>query len=177
MASKYGSVSGGDTFFGARLHAYDWDKATPADKLAALIQASELIDQFDFIGQKATVYTLVEASDDDTDWTTDTNRALIQAAELEQPLEFPRDADSAVPTDIENAAYLIAKALLSGRDPDADLENLAVKQSQYGGVKTSYDRSGNTQEHIAHLIPSPQAFNLIRPYFRERNLFDVKKNS
>lgn len=175
--ANYGSVSEGDTFFAARLHAYDWNKATPADKLAALVQATELIDQFNYIGCKATVYTLVQNSDEDTDWTTETNRALIQAAWLAQPLEFPRDADTDVPTDIENAAYLIAKALLSGRDPDADLENLAVKQSQYGGVKTTYDRSGNAQEHTAHLIPSPQAFNLIRPYFRERNLFDVKRNS
>jgi hypothetical protein len=174
---NYGSVAAGDTFFGARLHAYDWDRSTPADKLKALVQASELIDQFDYIGQKATVYTLVQASDEDTDWTTDTNRALIQAAEEAQPLEFPRDADSTVPTEIENATYLIAKALLSGRDPEADLENLAVRQSQYGGVKTTYQREGNNQEHLAHLIPSPQAFNLIRPFFRERDLFDVKRVS
>ena len=175
--SNYGSVAGGNAFFAARLHAYDWDRSSPDDRLKALVQATELIDQFDYIGQKATVYTLVEASDDDTDWTTATNRALIQAAEEAQPLEFPRDADSTVPTEIENATYLIAKALLSGRDPEADLENLSVTTSSYGGVKTSYQRDGNNQEHLAHLIPSPQAFNLIRPFFRERNLFDVKRVS
>lgn len=177
MSNYYGSVSGGDSYFESRLHAYDWSRSTPADKLKALVQAAEYIDAFGYIGQKAAVYTLIEASDEDTDWTTDENRALIQAAELAQPLEFPRDADSEVPTEIEHAAYLIAKALLGGRDPEADLENLAVKQSQYGGVKTQYQRDGNNQEHIAHLIPSPQAFNKIRPFFRERDLFDVKRTS
>jgi hypothetical protein len=175
--SNYGSVSGGNTFFAARLHSYDWDRSTPADKLAALVQATELIDQFQYIGQKAAVQTVLDNLGCDADLTTDENQALLEAAEISQPLEFPRGDDSTVPTAIETAAYLIAKALLSGRDPEADLENLAVKQSQYGGVKTTYQREGNNQEHTAHLIPSPQAFNLIRPYFRERDLFDVKRVS
>ena len=174
--ANYGSVAGGNAFFAARLHAYDWDRSSPDDRMKALVQATELIDQFDYIGQKHTVYE-VETNNPDTDYTTDENRPIIQAAEEAQVLEFPRDADTVVPTEIENATYLIAKALLSGRDPEADLENLAVQQSQYGGVKTTYQREGNNQEHLAHLIPSPQAFNLIRPFFRERNLFDVKRVS
>lgn len=177
MANHYGSVADGDTFFGSRLHAYDWNRSTPADKLAALVQATELIDQFQYLGQKASVQTVIDNLGDCADLTTDENQALLESAEQGQPLEFPRGTDATVPTAIENAAYLIAKALLSGRDPEADLENLAVKQSQYGGVKTSYQRDGNNQEHLAHLIPSPQAFNLIRPFFRERDLFDVKRVS
>lgn len=173
--SNYGSIAAGDAYFDARLHSYDWSRSTPEDKQKALVAASDLIDQFQYLGQKAAVYTLIEDNDEDTDWTEDDNRALIQEAELSQPLEFPRDADTEVPTPIEHATYLIAKALLSGRDPEADFENLAVKQSQYGGVKTAYQRDGNNQEHTAHLIPSPQAFNLIQPFFRERDLFDVKR--
>lgn len=175
MASNYGTVVGGNAFFAARLHAYDWNRSTSADKLAALVQATELIDQFQYIGQKAAVQTVIDNLGDDADLCTDENQALLEAAEQSQPLEFPRGTDATVPTAIETAAYLIAKALLSGRDPEADLENLAVKQSQYGSLKTTYQREGNNQEHIAHLIPSPQAFNLIRPFFRERDLFDVKR--
>ena len=174
--SNYGSVSGGNTFFAARLHAYDWDRSTPADRLKALVQATELIDQFDYIGQKHTVQVWLDANPD-ADLSTDANKAAIQAAEEAQPLSFPRGDDTVVPSEIDTAAYLIAKALLSGRDPEADLENLSVMQSSYGGVKTTYQRDGNNQEHMAHLIPSPQAFNLIRPFFRERNLFDVKRVS
>jgi hypothetical protein len=175
MADFYGTVVDANLFFAARLHSYDWDIASVDDRQKALVQASEYIDQFDYIGQKASVYTLVENSSDDTDWNEDSNKALIQAAEEAQPLEFPRDADTDVPTEIETATYLIAKSLLSGRDPDQDLEALSVKGASYGGVRTTYQRDGNNQEHITHLIPSPQAFNLIRPFFRERNLFEVKR--
>ena len=175
MASNYGTVVDGDAFFAARLHAYDWNRSSPADKLAALVQATELIDQFQYIGQKAAVQTVIDSLGDCADLTTDENQALLAAAEESQPLEFPRGSDATVPSEIETATYLIAKALLSGRDPDADLENLAVKSSKYGGVATTYQRDGNNQEHIAHLIPSPQAFNLIRPFFRERDLFDLKR--
>ena len=174
--SNYGSVVNGDIFFAARLHGYDWNRSNPSDKLAALVQATELIDQFQYIGQKAAVQTVIDSLGDCADLTTAANQALLEAAEKSQPLEFPRGGDATVPTEIETATYLIAKSLLSGRDPEADLENLAVKQSQYGGVKTSYQRDGNNQEHIAHLIPSPQAFNLIRPFFRERDLFDLKRS-
>ncbi len=174
--ANYGTVNEANAFFSARLHSYDWDISTVEDRQKALVEATELIDQFNYIGQKNTVYVL-QTDNPDTDWTTDENRPTIQAAEEAQPLEFPRDADTVVPTEIETATYLIAKALLSGREPDADLENANVSSSSYGGVVTRYATGGNDQEHIAHLIPSPQAYNLIRPFFRERNLFDVKRVS
>jgi len=175
--SNYGTVAGGNTFFGARLHAYDWDSATPEDKQKALVQASELIDQFDYIGQKYAVQVVIDAQDDSYDWSTDEGQEALRTAELSQELEFPRGDSATIPTEIETACYLIAKALLSGRDPEADLENLSVKSTAYGGVRTTYQRDGNNQEHLAHLIPSPQAFNLIRPFFRERDTFDVKRVS
>lgn len=174
--ANYGSVAGGDAFFSARLHAYDWDRSTNADKLKALVQATELIDQFQYIGQKAAVQAVIDSLGD-VDLSTDENQALLEAAEVSQPLEFPRGSDTEVPDQIERACYLIAKALLSGRNPETDLESLSVQSEAYGGVKTTYQRQGANQEHMAHLIPSPQAFNLIRPFFRERDSFTVKRVS
>lgn len=170
--AHYGSVAGGDTFFNSRLHAYDWTKSTPADKQKALVEATEYIEQFNYLGQKAAVQTVLT---NNPDATCEDLEPLLEAAELSQPLEFPRGTDTVVPAEIEQATYLIAKELLSGRDPNADLENLSVKQAKYGGVATSYQRDGNNQEHLAHLISSPHAFNLIRPFFRERDLFEVKR--
>lgn len=144
----YGNVAAADIYFGQRLHAWDWENAIPADKQKALNQATELIDQFQYIDDK----------DDES-----------------QELEFPRTDMTAVPTAIENACYLIAKALLSGRDPEMDLEHLATKAESYGNVRTAYDRDGTLQEHLAHLIPSPQAWNLIRPYLREKKVAIIKR--
>ena len=167
----YGSVAEGDTFFANRLHRYDWEVSSAADKAAALTQAAELIDQFDYQGQKYTIQAVYDALPESEEITL----AQIQAANAAQPHEFPRGTTNTVPVEIEKAAYLIAQALLSGRDPEMDLENRTMKASRLGQLATQFDTEGNTQEHIAHLIPSPQAFNLIKPFFRERNRFTINR--
>ncbi len=175
---SYGTLVAANVFFDQRLHSYDWTQASATDRQKAMNQSTELIDQFAYIGQKYPVQIVYDAiAANNGDVTTDANQVLLRAAEESQELEFPRGDSSTIPTEIETACYLIAKALLSGRDPDVDLESLAIKSAGYGGVKTSYQRDGANQEHMAHLIPSPQAFNLIRPFFRERDLFDVKRVS
>ena len=171
--ANYGTVNEGNAFFAARLHSYDWDQATVEDRLAALVQATELIDQFDYICQKYTVQVVLDDIGDG-DPTTDDNKAALRAADLAQPLQFPRGSDSTtIPTDVETATYLIAKALLSGRDPEMDLEAMSSRGVSYGDLRTLYTRGGNLQEHITHLIPSPAAWNLLRPFLRERNEFNI----
>jgi hypothetical protein len=126
----YGTVNEANTFFSTRLWTYDWDNASVADRAKALQHATDLIDQFDYVGQKYAVAILYGTS---TAPLTPTD-AEIRAAELSQPLQFPRgedaDASSTIPTEVEQACYLIAKALMT-RDPEADLEALATKKSQY----------------------------------------------
>lgn len=161
----YGTIAAGDVYFAARLFSWDWSQATADDKAKALQHAADLIDQFDYIGDKYAIAALGDDPDEDA----------VKAANLTQPNEFPRGDTNTVPVEIEQAAYLIAQKLLSGRDPDMDLEGLSVKSERYGSVSSSYDREGNTQEHMAHLIPSPQAFNLLKPFFRLRNVFQTKR--
>lgn len=161
----YGTAVDGDAYFAARLFSWDWDTATTEDKEKALQTATDLIDQFDYLGDK---YAIAILGDDPSD-------EQRKAANLSQTNEFPRGDVDLVPAEIEYATYLIAQRLLSGRDPQMDLEGLSVKFERYGSVQSSYDRSGNTQEHLAHLIPSPQAWNLIKPFLRERNVFVTKR--
>lgn len=158
--AHYGTLVEANVFFDNRLHNWDWDAASLADRTKAMNQATEVIDQFAYIDQKYAVAIL-----------TDPTSEECRVANLSQELEFPRGAINEVPDEIEKACYLIAKALLSGRDPEADLESLATKSSAYGGVRTTFQRDGNNQEHIAHLIPSPQAFNLLLPFMREDKTF------
>lgn len=177
MSEHYGTVPEADVFFSNRLHTYDWDRSTAADKKAAMVQATELIDQFEYLGDKYSVQVVLDSLGDCADFSTEENQELLRQADLAQPLLFPRGDSKEIPEAIDMACYLIAKALLSGRDPDIDLENLAIKSASYGGVRTNYQREGNNQEHIAHLIPSPEAWTLIRPFLRERDLFDIKRVS
>ena len=104
---------------------------------------------------------------------SDKAKALNQAAELIDQFQYVEF--ETVPETFATAAYLIAKALMSGRDPELDLEHLATSSESYGAVRTSYDREGTLQEHLAHLIPSPQAFNLLRPWFSEAKVFKIKR--
>ena len=170
----YGTIQRADAFFSGRLNSFDWDNSSEGDKLKSLQHAKKLIDRFDYIGQKYSVQNWL-TDNADADLTTAASKASLREAELAQPCEFPRGVSNIVPREIERAAYLIAKALLSGRDPNADLEDVSVRSEQYGMLNTSYNTSGNDQHHLAHLIPSPQAFNLIRPFFRDRNTFDIMK--
>lgn len=167
----YGTVNGGDIYFASRLHSYDWTTSSADDKLKAISQASELIDQFDYVGQKHTINALGSQND----FTPLAWEAAIIAANIAQPLEFPRGYSAVIPSDIEQAAYLIAQALLSGRDPDQDLENVTLKMSRMGQLVSQRDTEGNTQDHLAHLIPSPLAWNKIRPFLRERNQFTLNR--
>jgi hypothetical protein len=170
----YGTVNEANAFFDARLWTYDWDNASVADRSKALQHATDLIDQFDYVDQKYAVAVLYGT---ESSPLTPTD-AEIRAAELSQPLQFPRgdsaDSSSTIPTEIEHACYLIAKALMT-RDPEADLEALATKKTQYGEVRTEYNRDGNHLDHVQHMIPSAQAWNLLRPFLRRRMTFDVNR--
>lgn len=159
----YGTVPLANQFFSSRLHNFDWINSSENDKLRALNQAAELINQFDYSGQKYSVTILGEKP----------TYEQIQTANAAQEDEFPRGTSDVVPPEILKAAYLIAQALLSGRDPEMDLESRMQKTSRVGDLASTFDTEGNNLEHIAHLIPSPQAWNLIRPWLRERNQFDI----
>lgn len=147
MNSHYGTVEGGDAFFAKRLHSWDWEMSTPSDKLKSLFHSTMLIDQFRYTGERT---------------------------EDEQELEFPRDGSDTVPWDIEKATYLIAQALLSGRNPDMDLEALSNNFVAYGGVRSSYTRR-ELPQHLTHLIPSPEAFNALLPYFYKEMGFILRR--
>lgn len=167
--SSYGTLVEANQYHALRLHTGPWDNAPPSERTAALNQATELIDQFNYLDQKHSVWLLCGANPDPT-------TEELREVELSQPLEFPRGDSPVVPKEIEWATYLIAQALLSGRDPDADLEALNVRSAAYMGVKTTHDRQ-MYMEHTSHLIPSPEAFTLIRSFFREETNFTTKRVS
>lgn len=156
----YGTVDAADLFHNRRTHAWDWQNSTIEDKVKALYTATDLIEKFNFVGSK-TVST--------------------------QTLAFPRirtlsdgtvctiGGVSGVPTEIVKAAYLIADALVGGRDPQADFESQTVKVETFGPVRTEFATDKGPMQHIANLVPSPSAWALILPFLGISTSFRVGK--
>lgn len=155
----YGTVDGGDVFHSGRLHSWDWCNAPIYDKVRALVHATHTIQKFNFIGTKV-VST--------------------------QRLAFPRQCvasdgtvteinGGAVPTAIEEATYLIADALLSGRDPEEDFESLRNKVETFGPVRTEFATDKGPPQHLANLIPSPEAWAKILPFLKISTSFTLNR--
>ncbi len=145
--AAYGTYVEGDTYFANRLYVSVWTETADATKTIALTEASMRIDRLKFSG------ILV---DDDQD------------------LEFPRyylDADGTdngadgtetIPDDLQYACFELAFALLDGKDPDIELENLAVLSHRFDKIATG--KSGQILQHILAGIPSATAWHYLLPY-------------
>lgn len=137
--ADYATLSEANAYFATRLHSGLWTETPPADRNAALADATRRIDRLNFAGEKA----------------VDT-----------QELQFPRGTDSSVPGDIKIACYEIAFALLDGVDPERETQDLGVVSQGYSSVRTTYDRS-LVQEHFANGIPSIMAWRYLTPFLRD----------
>lgn len=137
--SSYVTLSEALDYFDTRYTNRAWTRSTDEQRRQALISATRLIDRLNFSGDKA---------------------------DSEQTLEFPRGDDTTVPDDIAIACCEIAYALREGRDPNLDLESIAIQSTVTGPVKTTFDRSF-VLEHLAHGIPSALAWIHLRPYLRD----------
>lgn len=158
------------SYFAQRLHETAWSEASDSDREKALIAARGIIDALNYKGHKAAVYTLLQSNPAAT-------QEQIRAADATQPLEFPRGADTAVPDVIRIAGYEIGYALLDGKDPELELENLAVDAMGYGSVKTSYSRTGLPIEHIINMVPSSVAWRLLKPFLRDSDALKLSRLS
>lgn len=163
-------VAEAGVYFSQRLHETAWTGASDADREKALIAARGIIDGLNYKGHKASVCTLLQTN-------PSASQEQIRAAEASQPLEFPRGADTEVPEAIRIAEYEIAYALLDGKDPELELENLAVSAMGYGAVKTSYERSQLPIEHVVNLVPSSAAWRLLKPFLRDSDALKLSRLS
>jgi len=158
----YGTLLEANDYFDHRLHERAWYGAIPADRPKALWAATLIIDALCFKGDKAAVYTLLEADSDAED-------ADIRAAEASQAREFPRGSDTVVPEAIRLACYEIAHSLLDGKDPEMELENLGIVSQGYESVRTTYSRHQVPIEHLINCVPNALAWRYIRPFLRDED--------
>jgi hypothetical protein len=166
----YGTTIEADVYFSARLHETVWSNTVAADKPKALLAATQIINGLNFKGYKATVYALLLANSAAT-------VAEIRAAEVAQPLEFPRGSDTVVPESIRRATYELAYSLLDGRDPESELEALGITSQKYANVATTYSRDQVPLEHLINGVPSATAWRLIRPFLRDDDAIKLSRVS
>jgi len=88
-------------------------------------------------------------------------KALIMSSKAIGQLSL-MDFDT-TPQDIKDATCENAFALLDGRDPEMELEQLAMVNQQYGNIRSTYNRDVS-MEHIEAGIISSVAWRLIKPY-------------
>lgn len=143
--NSYGTLVAANLYFDNRLRSVFWKRAVNSEKTAALMEATRMIDRFNFVGVKA--------------GSTQTK-------------QFPRGDDTVVPLQIEQACYEIALKLLEGFDPEMELASLGDESHSLGGVRTTYNRTF-IPEHINAGIPSSNAWGNLKPYLRDPNIFEL----
>lgn len=143
---QYGTTTEGDTYFNSRLYTADWDEATEDQRNRACMEASSRIDQLRFIGLK-----------------TDSTQAL------EWPRKNTSYGQTVTPQRVKDACFEIAQALLAGKDPEQDLENLSAISEGYSSARTTYTRAVVPQ-HFTAGIPSFTAWQYLKPL-----LVDVRR--
>jgi hypothetical protein len=166
----YGTLEEANTYFETRLHERSWSVANNAERQKGLIAATRIIDTLNFKGNKHPVYELLLADPDATD-------EEIRAAELTQPLEFPRGADTAVPETIRLACYEMAHHLLDGKDPEKELELMGIRSLKFDTVQTVYAREDIPIEHLVNGVPSALAWRYLRPFLRDQDAVRLSRVS
>lgn len=147
--TAYISNADADVYFESRYDSGLWDATSEANKTKLLATATRLIDRLNFAGDK---------HDED------------------QELEFPRDDDTEIPSDIKYACCEIAYAILSGRDPEYEAMLLAqTTASNEGGRLVNDPNIVNVAQ--VHSIPSQLAWNFLRPYLRDGSIITLSRVS
>lgn len=144
--TAYVTVEDSDIYFQGKLDTVGWLFLDRTTKQKALIEASTILDLFNYVDIKK----------DNT-----------------QEHEFPRniiydnikyDIDN-VPLDIKYAACELAAALTNDFDRNLMIESLGIKSDTFASVKTEYDRTSISQ-HSAAGVP-PIVWQFISPFIRD----------
>lgn len=127
------------TYMATKFQHVAYDAANTDQRTRAMAEATRIIDQLNFAGEKY---------DED------------------QANEFPRGDDTTVPTPIKEATYEIAYALLDGYDPELEQEALGQVQAFFEQVRSKRDPT-HVPEHVANGVPTATAWRLLKPFLRD----------
>lgn len=134
--SAYVTVIEADDYFSELYKRALWSEITVTERQQALNSATAMIDRLKFAGAKH---------------------------DADQELEFPRDDETDVPTDIKVACFELAYSLVDGKDAELEIENLPIVAKGYSAIRSTFDRTF-VLEHVRAGIPSYAAWTRLKPY-------------
>lgn len=140
MPLQYATRIQAQQYFDGRLQTFPWDSASPSDQDKALMQATTLIERLNFAGVPNT---------------------------LNQLMKFPRGTDTQVPQDILSACAEIALVLLDDVDVNKEMKKINISDARISSVNTRTDTTQNPPDWQLAGIPSPIAWNFLKPYLRD----------
>jgi hypothetical protein len=136
--ADYATTVEAQAYIDERLFGEAWDQATASDQTRAIKMATKIIDRLNFLG------VMTDSAQDN---------------------QFPRDEDTTIPSDIRDACIELALALLDGRDPEMEFENISMVDMRIADIRSNYNRD-SVPEHIIAGVPSATAWRLLKPYIR-----------
>lgn len=147
--NSYVTLAEAQAYVDEMLNVEMWEDATVQERSKALTMGKKAIDCLNYLGCK-------------TDESQDG--------------QFPRYDDTEVPDDIKFANIEIALALLDGKNPEFEFENLRMVSQGYSNVRSTYDVN-TVPEYIVAGIPSMKAWQYLRPYLRDPRSVRVYRES
>lgn len=145
----YASVTEVNTILSTMLHTQAWDEASSVDRAKAISISTQAFELLNFSGFKT---------------------------RCDQPLQFPRNCNTVIPGQIKRAIALNALALLSGVEPDREVEKIGVLSRGFSSVKTSYS-PWRAPIFFLNGIASPSAWNLLQPYLADNQAVKTERVS
>lgn len=155
--TAYITTDEADIYFQGKLFKDAWLEADMPDRRAALIEATTILDQIDYISQKA---------------------VNTQEHEFPRYAIFPQfdnvtyDSDN-VPFQIKYATAELALALLDGFERDKSINTNNIYSQAYGLNKVIYDRTGLSPHAKAGI--TPEVWIMIQPLVKDFSSIELSR--
>lgn len=128
-----------DIHFAERTDTSVWDSALSPDKVKALKEATRIIDDLNFVGEK--------------------NDPVNQVR------EFPRNDDTAVPEEVQRATAEVAITLLAGDNLTSINNTIGKTAESVGDASVSYDKGARQRLLATNMgLVSAEAARLLREW-------------
>jgi hypothetical protein len=155
--TAYITVDEANTYFQGKLEVRSWDRADTSKKQRSLIEATTILDNFHYEGEK-----------------------LDYTQEHEYPRKYQFTENSTIKYDTDGVPFVmkyataeLAKALLEGFSPDRVMNDLSTVAQGFGSVRVTRDQA--TTEAWNKLGIPPVVWTFIVPLLRDSKSIRIER--